>query len=193
MKESNARANDAAPSPLKRSATTARLSRGPYGGLDRMTWTPLERTAPGAGEVEVEIEASGLNFRDLMWAMSLLPEEILEDGFAGPTLGLESAGRVVRVGEGVTAFKPGQKDSATNREEAERLLKSFAAGKACAIVTDALPGDAVKAILQVAGEVDADLIVVGNKGMRGAGRLLGSVPNSVTHKAPCSVLVVKTT
>jgi nucleotide-binding universal stress UspA family protein len=93
----------------------------------------------------------------------------------------------------VTAFKPGQKDSATNREEAERLLKSFATGKACAIVTDALPGDAVRAILQVAGEVRADLIVVGNKGMRGAGRFLGSVPNSVAHKAPCSVLVVKTT
>jgi len=93
----------------------------------------------------------------------------------------------------VTAFKPGQKDSAGNRVEAERLLKSFATGKACAIVTDALPGDPVRAILQVAEEVGADLIVVGNKGMRGAGRLLGSVPNSITHKAPCSVLIVKTT
>jgi acyl transferase domain-containing protein/NADPH:quinone reductase-like Zn-dependent oxidoreductase/acyl carrier protein len=88
-------------------AVPARLSRGLYGGLDRMSWTPLERRAPGAGEVEIEIEASGLNFRDLMWAMSLLPEEILEDGFAGPTLGLESAGRVVRVGDGVTSFRPG--------------------------------------------------------------------------------------
>ena len=85
----------------------AKLSRGPYGGLDRMRWTPLERTAPKADEVEIEIEASGLNFRDLMWAMSLLPEEILEDGFAGPTLGLEFAGRIARVGDGVTAFKPG--------------------------------------------------------------------------------------
>lgn len=93
----------------------------------------------------------------------------------------------------VTAFKPGQKDSAGTREEAERLLKSFATGKACSIVTDALPGDPVRAILQVAGEVGADLIIVGNKGMRGAGRLLGSVPNSITHQAPCSVLIVKTT
>lgn len=93
----------------------------------------------------------------------------------------------------VTAFKAGQKDSAANRDEAERLLKSFATGKACSIVTDALPGDAVRAILQVATEIDADLIVVGNKGMRGAGRLLGSVPNSITHKAPCSVLIIKTT
>jgi NADPH:quinone reductase-like Zn-dependent oxidoreductase/acyl carrier protein len=88
-------------------AVPAKLSRGPYGGLDRMAWTPLERTAPKPDEIEIEIEASGLNFRDLMWAMSLLPEEILEDGFAGPTLGLESAGRVVRIGENVTGFQLG--------------------------------------------------------------------------------------
>src|SRR6185295_7659439 len=69
----------------------------------------VERAAPQVGEVEVEIEASGLNFRDLMWAMSLLPEEILEDGFAGPTLGLECAGRIVRTGEGVKTFKPGDR------------------------------------------------------------------------------------
>lgn len=53
------------------------------------------------------------------------------------------------------------------------------------------PGDAV---LGVAEEVDADLIVVGNKGMTGARRfLLGSVPNNVSHHAPCSVLIVRTT
>ncbi len=44
-------------------------------------------------------------------------------------------------------------------------------------------------LLRVAGEVDADLVVVGNKGMKGAGRVLGSIPNTVAHKAPCSVLI----
>lgn len=49
------------------------------------------------------------------------------------------------------------------------------------------------AIIGVAEEIGADLIVVGNRGMSGARRfLLGSVPNSVTHHAPCSVLVVRT-
>jgi nucleotide-binding universal stress UspA family protein len=53
------------------------------------------------------------------------------------------------------------------------------------------PGDAIVAI---AGEVDADAVVVGNKGMRGAKRfLLGSVPNKVAHNAPCTVVIVKTT
>lgn len=55
-------------------------------------------------------------------------------------------------------------------------------------------GDAASAILDVAEETNADLIVVGNKGMTGARRfLLGSVPNQVSHHAPCSVLVVRTT
>lgn len=49
------------------------------------------------------------------------------------------------------------------------------------------------AVCDVARDVDADLIVVGNRGMSGAKRFLGSVPNSVTHQAPCSVLIVETT
>ena len=48
------------------------------------------------------------------------------------------------------------------------------------------------ALCEVAEEVDADLVVVGNRGMTGAGRFLGSVPNSVSHQAPCSVLIVAT-
>jgi nucleotide-binding universal stress UspA family protein len=55
-------------------------------------------------------------------------------------------------------------------------------------------GDPADAILDVAEEQGSDLIVVGNKGMSGAKRfLLGSVPNKVSHHAPCSVLIVRTT
>ena len=54
-------------------------------------------------------------------------------------------------------------------------------------------GDPADAILDVAEERGADLIVVGNKGMTGAKRfLLGSVPNKVSHHAPCSVLIIRT-
>src|SRR5947209_10180203 len=63
-----------------------------------------------------------------------------------------------------------------------------------AIETFARQGDAADAILDVAEEQRTDLIVVGNKGMTGAKRfLLGSVPNKVSHHAPCSVLIVRTT
>ena len=55
-------------------------------------------------------------------------------------------------------------------------------------------GDSADAILDVAEEREADLIVVGNKGMTGAKRfLLGSVPNQVSHHAPCSVMIIRTT
>ena len=54
-------------------------------------------------------------------------------------------------------------------------------------------GDPAAALCEVATNVRADLIVVGNRGMSGARRVLGSVPNTVSHHAPCSVLIVKTT
>jgi nucleotide-binding universal stress UspA family protein len=60
--------------------------------------------------------------------------------------------------------------------------------------THARQGDPADAILDVAEEHGADLIVVGNKGMTGTKRfLLGSVPNKVSHHAPCSVLIIRTT
>ena len=53
-------------------------------------------------------------------------------------------------------------------------------------------GDPVDALLGVAERVGADLIVVGNRGMHGLGRVLGSVPNKISHRARCSVLIVAT-
>jgi nucleotide-binding universal stress UspA family protein len=55
-------------------------------------------------------------------------------------------------------------------------------------------GDPADAVIDVAEEREADLVIVGNKGMTGAKRfLLGSVPNKVSHHAPCSVLIIRTT
>ena len=54
-------------------------------------------------------------------------------------------------------------------------------------------GDPAEAILEVADQQGADLVIVGNKGMTGSRRfLLGSVPDKVSHHAPCAVLIVKT-
>ena len=62
------------------------------------------------------------------------------------------------------------------------------------VQSHAREGDPADAILDVAEEKNAGLIVVGNKGMTGAKRfLLGSVPNKVSHHAPCSVLIIRTT
>ncbi len=81
-------------------APAARLQRQAGSG-QRLQWQPIIRIAPGFGEVEIEVECTGLNFRDLMWMLSLLPDDILDDGFSGATMGLECAGHVVRVGANV--------------------------------------------------------------------------------------------
>lgn len=86
----------------------ARLERS-GGGLDRLVWSAAERAAPRGDEVEIAVAAAGLNFRDVMWSLSLLPEDILEDGFAGPNMGLECAGTVVRVGEKVRDLAVGDR------------------------------------------------------------------------------------
>jgi nucleotide-binding universal stress UspA family protein len=80
-------------------------------------------------------------------------------------------------------------------EEAARAVGEWAVekhGSGLKVEAHAAQGNPDDVILSTAVEVGADLIVVGSKGMRGARRYLGSVPNSVAHGAHCSVLVVKT-
>ena len=84
------------------------------------------------------------------------------------------------------------------REDVQAVLdeeaESIRAGGVSDVEAYAREGDPADAILDVAEEKQADLIVVGNKGMTGARRfLLGSVPNKVSHHAPCNVMIVRTT
>jgi phthiocerol/phenolphthiocerol synthesis type-I polyketide synthase C len=92
-----------------RPAEAASLERCDGAGMERFRWMASKRRAPERGEVEIAVEASGVNFRDIMWGLGLLPDEILENGFAGPTLGLECAGTVTAVGSGVRSPKVGDK------------------------------------------------------------------------------------
>jgi len=83
------------------------------------------------------------------------------------------------------------------REDVNLILDAAAAEAKQAgleVQTHPVEADPADAILDVAEKTSADLIVVGNKGMTGARRfLLGSVPNKVSHHAPCSVIIVRTT
>ncbi len=72
-------------------------------------------------------------------------------------------------------------------------LGSLARGANVETEFHAATGEPAEAIVRVATRIGADLIVVGNKGMRGAKRVLGSVPNSIAHQSPCAVLIVDTT
>ena len=83
------------------------------------------------------------------------------------------------------------------REDVDATLEDaaeVAKNEGIDVEVHARQGDPADAILDVAEETKADLIVVGNTGMTGARRfLLGSVPNKVSHHAPCSVLIIRTT
>jgi NADPH:quinone reductase-like Zn-dependent oxidoreductase/short-subunit dehydrogenase/acyl carrier protein len=60
-----------------------------------------------ADEIEIQPKAVGLNFRDVMYAMGLLSDEAVENGFAGPTMGMELSGVITRIGAAVVDFKVG--------------------------------------------------------------------------------------
>ncbi|MFD4840010.1 SDR family NAD(P)-dependent oxidoreductase [Achromobacter sp. NPDC058515] len=77
------------------------------GQLRNLRWEACAAPAPGDDELEVKIEATGLNFRDVMYALGLLSDEAIENGFAGPTLGLEFAGTVTRAGSRVEGYAAG--------------------------------------------------------------------------------------
>jgi nucleotide-binding universal stress UspA family protein len=77
----------------------------------------------------------------------------------------------------------------------QALLERAAVGartRVAAVETYARLGNPSDVLCELAEQVGADLIVVGNRGMRGGRRFLGSVPNNVSHHAPCSVLIAQT-
>jgi thioester reductase-like protein len=82
-----------------------RLEASRPGVLDDLVLRPIQRRNPGAGEVEIEVCAAALNFRDVMKALGIYPSDA-EDAML---LGDECSGRIVAVGEGVSGFKPGDR------------------------------------------------------------------------------------
>ncbi|MDR5883647.1 SDR family NAD(P)-dependent oxidoreductase [Caballeronia sp. LZ032] len=89
------------------SATPAVLAFDMPGSLRNLEWFAQSARELKPGEVEIAPMATGLNFRDVMYAMGLLSDEAVETGFAGATIGMELSGRIVRVGAGVEGWAPG--------------------------------------------------------------------------------------
>ena len=76
-------------------------------------------------------------------------------------------------------------------DETLKLVEQRARERGLETTSEAREGDPADVLCDIAEQHGSDLLVVGNKGMQR--RVLGSVPNSVSHKAPCSVVIVKTT
>ncbi len=95
------------PAPLLDGARRLEVTRP--GLIGSLAWVQAAPRPPGPGEVAIAVAAAALNFRDVMWAQGLLPDEALLDGFSGPSLGLECAGTVIAVGDGVDGLAPGER------------------------------------------------------------------------------------
>jgi len=140
--------------------------------------TDGSETASQAVQEAVELAKQSGSTLDIVTAFEPIPAERLRQ-----------EGKVDVPGDVQYAFNP--------NEDANVTLEN-AAGPArnagLEVQTHTREGDPADAILDVAEETKADLIIVGNKGMTGAKRfLLGSVPNKVSHHAPCDVMIVRTT
>ncbi|MEM8551398.1 MAG: SDR family NAD(P)-dependent oxidoreductase [Pseudomonadota bacterium] len=96
------------PADVQRGDTT-KLAIPHRGSIDNLVWQAEPLQPLGPGEVRLRVDATALNFRDVMWTLALLPHEALQDGFAGPTLGMECAGTIDAVGEGVSDVSVGER------------------------------------------------------------------------------------
>jgi nucleotide-binding universal stress UspA family protein len=137
--------------------------------------------------VVVGVDASQTAGEAFRYALELVKE-------SGGTLHIVTAykGSTVTPGELPDEFI----DAAGTGSQASALLDDLASRSRAVgvtVVTHVQRLDPADAIVAVAEEQGADLIVVGNKGMKGVRRVLGSVPNDVAHRAPCSTLIVQTT
>ncbi len=93
----------------------------------------------------------------------------------------------------VCCFEPSGADGLPVRRHAETFVNGVAQRVRGTATSHVLPDDPAEAILEVAQRSGADLIIVGNKGVQGARRVLGSVAKTVTQRADCAVLILATT
>ncbi|MGA2209547.1 MAG: universal stress protein [Acidimicrobiales bacterium] len=101
-----------------------------------------------------------------------------------------SSGGMAVLAAGVVIPDPGPAHALISQRAHDILAEVAGKLEGVSIERHAAEGDPADSIVAVAEQVGADVIVVGSKGMNR--RILGSVPNSVAHKAPCAVLIVKT-
>jgi nucleotide-binding universal stress UspA family protein len=85
-----------------------------------------------------------------------------------------------------------EEDARKNIEGTLEQAARDAGREGLAIETHSRFGSPAEVLCELAAHLNADLIVVGNKGMQGGRRFLGSVPNTVSHHSPCSVLIADT-
>jgi len=95
--------------PVREADAPLTLEAHGQGRLDGAVWRRTGTRRPGPGEILLDNRAAGVNYRDIMFTLGRIPEEALEAGASGPSLGLECAGVVTAVGDGVADIAPGDR------------------------------------------------------------------------------------
>ncbi len=127
------------------------------------------------------------------------PEPRSSPGSRGATLHVATVGGATTsamLGDplaGAAAMSVRRRRRATSSNEIVEQAADPARAEGVTVATHTLVGSAAQALCDLAESVGADLLVVGNRGMKGGRRFLGSVPNTISHHAPCSVLIYETT
>ncbi len=129
---------------LKVESPVQRLGFKLPGQLRNLNWEPVSAYELAEDEIEVEVKATGLNFRDVMYTLGLLSDEAVENGFVGPTLGLEFAGSVIAVGKQVKNFNVGDRVVGFGSASFSNRVKSKA--DAIAIIPDIIDFNAAATI-----------------------------------------------
>jgi phthiocerol/phenolphthiocerol synthesis type-I polyketide synthase C len=95
--------------PVGKTPRTTRLAISMPGQLRNLQWQMQTSAKPAKNELEIEVHAAGLNFRDVMYSLGALSDDAVEGGFAGPALGLEFAGIVTNTGSNTPGFHRGDR------------------------------------------------------------------------------------
>jgi nucleotide-binding universal stress UspA family protein len=138
----------------------------------------------------VDVVVVGVDASDTALAAALEAASIAQRlGASLHIVSAVAADSSVRVGTGSSAF------TVSGITRAEQTLADVASrlGGELVVTVAAAHGKPADVIVAEAEKVDADLIVVGSRRMKGIGRVLGSIANDVAHHAPCSVYIAKTT
>lgn len=97
------------PASAKEAPQKLRLDFAQPGALENLRWFEMTDTALAPDQIEIQMQATGLNFRDVMWALGILKDEAVENGYAGPTLGMEGAGIISAVGAEISDLAIGDR------------------------------------------------------------------------------------
>ena len=140
-----------------------------------------------AGTVLVGVDGSDTAQKAAQRAASIA--QGLGAGLAVVTAHATGNTEVVRIGNDTWVMDDAEQALKLAQHSAERLRQDYPGLEITSAATQGKPQDA---LVEEAERSGAQLIVVGNVGMKGLGRVLGSVASSVAHNAPCDVLIVKT-